>query len=180
MGCALGNAWKRAGYNVRFAPRYLMSLGQCIIEADVIVLTVPYYEIPKVMKDWGGTIINKSLILDVSNPRLDRDGEIGRIAQERGAGLFLSDFIPGARIVRGFNAVRAAKVGEYGAAGRTVPLAGDDKEALALAAILARDIGFKPVVVGDLKVAGKLLPYGTGLDANMNEAELIEFVRRMP
>ena len=96
--------------------------------------------------------------------------------------MWLAAQIPGAKIVRAFNAVGFTKVEEYGAKTGDkvgVPIAGDDPKALEIASQLSRAIGFDPVVVGDLKVAGKLLPYGTPLGGEHSAAEIRDIVAGM-
>jgi predicted dinucleotide-binding enzyme len=73
--------------------------------------------------------------------------------------------LPGARIVRAFNAINYAKLPE--AAQRQgertgIPIAGDDANAVAVASSLIREIGFEPVVIGALAMGKYLIP-GTPL-----------------
>jgi predicted dinucleotide-binding enzyme len=66
------------------------------------------------------------------------------------------ELLPGARLVRAFNEVGAAKLrSETNRAGDkiAIPLAADDNEALQLAIRLVKDAGFEPVVVGGLATA---------------------------
>jgi len=72
---------------------------------------------------------------------------------------------PSAKIVRGFNAIGFGRLAENAArpdAKTGVPIAGDDKGAIALAEALIREIGFEPVLVGGLAM-GKFLVPGTPL-----------------
>jgi hypothetical protein len=96
-------------------------------------------------------------VLDAGNPNVRRDGPIAEAAVAKGGGLATAEHLPGARIVRGFNQLNfkvflseAHRAGERVA----VPLASDDKEALAVVSRLVTDAGFEPVVVGPL-AAGK-------------------------
>jgi predicted dinucleotide-binding enzyme len=73
--------------------------------------------------------------------------------------------LPGAHIVRAFNAIGATQLPQL--AHRQgepvgVPIAGDDKDALAIAERLIKEIGFEPVAVGGLAM-GKYLNVGTPL-----------------
>lgn len=195
MGQALGTALVKAGYQVMFSSRnpeelkdFVTALGpnakagtvdQAIAFGDVVVLVVPYSAMPDIAKTHGKALATKPLVLDVSNPRPDRDGAIGVEAQEKGAGVWLAGLMPGARIVRAFNAVTFSNVEAYGAKHVAVPLAGDNKDALEMAAGLARGIGFEPVIVGDSKVGGKLIPYGTKLGGAYTAAEMRDLVASM-
>ncbi len=74
-------------------------------------------------------------------------------ARRKGTGVASAEFLPGVRLVRAFNTIphhalrsEAHRSGERVA----VPLAGDDPEALKIAARLVEDAGFEPVIVGPL------------------------------
>ena len=82
----------------------------------------------------------------------------------RSAGWF-TELLPGARLVRTFNAVGYARL--PAAAQRQgertgMPMAGDDAGAIAVASRLVREIGFEPVVIGPLAMGKYLIP-GTPL-----------------
>jgi predicted dinucleotide-binding enzyme len=176
MGGALGALFVKAGHEVMFSSRnpdelkdMVAALGpkaragsvaDAVAFGDVVFLLVPYSAMPDLAKTHGGALAKKPLVLDVSNPILPRDGAVGEQARKEGAGAFLSALMPGAKIVRAFNALghnqidelskRADKVG--------VPIAGDDAKALDIASTLIRDIGFEPVVVGSLVFGRHLIP----------------------
>jgi predicted dinucleotide-binding enzyme len=84
-----------------------------------------------------------------------------------------SRLLPGARIVRAFNAVGAARMGAmHETPGKVgMPYAGDDAQALAAAAQLIRDIGFEPVNVGGLAMGKYLMP-GTPLAGEHTPEEI--------
>jgi predicted dinucleotide-binding enzyme len=93
-------------------------------------------------------------------------------ARAKGMGLASAEYLPGVRLVRAFNTIphtvlgrEAHRKGERVA----VPLAGDDPEALDIAARLVTDAGFEPVVVGPLARAREFdigtSVYGQGLTA---------------
>jgi 8-hydroxy-5-deazaflavin:NADPH oxidoreductase len=94
------------------------------------------------------------VVLDAGNATARRDGDdITNETKEEGIGIVSAKYLPGARIVRAFNSMgykffasEANRSGERMA----IPLAGDDKEALATASKIVLDAGFDPVVVGSL------------------------------
>ena len=127
-------------------------------------MAVPYGALPQLGKDLGDLIKGKTVI-DTSNPFPNRDSEIANWAREKGAGLATAELLPGARIVRAFNAVGFARMAE--AAQRPgprsgMPIAGDDAAAIAVATRLVRDAGFEPVLIGPLAMGKHLMP-GTPL-----------------
>ena len=115
---------------------------------------------PDLAKTHGAALAKKPLVLDVSNPIVPRDGEIGNKALADGAGTFLAGLMPGVKIVRGFNALNYAAIDEFSKRSEKVgaPIAGDDPKALEIASGLIRGIGFEPVVVGSLAFGRHLIP----------------------
>jgi 8-hydroxy-5-deazaflavin:NADPH oxidoreductase len=106
-----------------------------------------------------------------------RDGDIATWAREKGAGLASAELLPGARIVRAFNAIGYARLPE---AQRQpmhtgMPMAGDDAKAIAVASTLVREIGFEPVVIGPLAMGRHLIP-GTPLAGEHTPGEIRQIV----
>jgi predicted dinucleotide-binding enzyme len=182
-GGALGTLFAKAGHPVMFSSRHPEQLKDLVAGAgalakagtvaeavafgDVVLLVVPYGAVAEIGKEHGKALAAKALVLDVSNPIPRRDGEdlVKSVNEEGGAGLATQKALPGARIVRGFNAIGSGKLADL--AHRQgdpvgIPIAGDDQSALALASRLIKEIGFEPVVVGGLAM-GKYLVPGTPL-----------------
>ena len=120
---------------------------------------MPYGALPDVGKELGELLRGK-VVIDTSNPFPSRDGEIATWARDKGAGLASAELLPGARLVRAFNAVGYARMasahehpGRFG-----MPIASDDAQAIALASRLVRDVGYEPVLVGGLAMGRHLIP----------------------
>lgn len=96
---------------------------------------------------------------------MTRQGTDGSRKALRGFLCVSSEYLPGARIVRAFNAVGAARmaVASNNAVRIGMPIAGDDEKAVAVAATLVRDVGYEPVLVGTLATMGRYLMPGTPL-----------------
>jgi 8-hydroxy-5-deazaflavin:NADPH oxidoreductase len=193
IGGTLGGIWVKAGHEVMFSSldlehdkKLAASLGSnaragTSIEAaafgEVVLIAVPYSAMPQVGKDLAGLLKGK-VVIDTSNPIPTRDGEIATWAREKGAGLATAELLPGARLVRAFNAIGYAKMGE--AAQRQgerigMPIAGDDPSAIAAASILVREIGYEPVVVGPLAMGKYLIP-GTPLAGEHTPEQIRQIV----
>jgi len=191
-GGALGTAFVKAGHQVMFSSRHpeqlkglvdglgpLAQAGtveQAIAFGDIVAIVVPYLAMEQIGKEHAAALAKKALVIDVSNPVARRDGDdlAKWVEQQGGAGLATAKLLPGARIVRAFNAIGSAKLAEDahrpgGLVG--VPIAGDDQNALATASSLIREIGFEPVVVGGLSM-GKYLVPGTPLGGEHTAAEI--------
>jgi len=140
------------------------------------VLAVPYTAMEEIGKTYGRALAKKALVMDVSNPIPRRDGEdfVKSVNEQGGAGVVTAKWLPGAPIVRAFNAINYARLAETShrhADPVGVPIAGDDPKALALAESLIKEIGFEPVVVGGLPMGKHLVP-GTPLGGEHTPAEI--------
>jgi 8-hydroxy-5-deazaflavin:NADPH oxidoreductase len=198
-GGALGTAWVKAGHPVMFSSRHpeqlkglVDSLGslaqagtveQAIAFGDVVAVVVPYTAMEQIGRNYAAALAKKALVIDVSNPIARRDGDeiVKWVDEQGGAGLATAKLLPGAHIVRAFNAIGYAKLAEDahrpgGPVG--VPIAGDDPNAITIASSLIREIGFEPVLVGGLAM-GKYLVPGTPLGGEHTPAEIRQIVANL-
>jgi 8-hydroxy-5-deazaflavin:NADPH oxidoreductase len=144
---------------------------------DVLLLAVPYRAVPQVGKDLAELLKGK-IVIDASNPIVARDGEIATWARDKGAGLASAELLPGARIVRAFNAIGYARLPQIAEAkGERVgmPIAGDDPKAIEVASRLIREVGFEPVIVGPLAMGKYLMP-GTPLAGERSPEQIRKIV----
>lgn len=178
-GGALGALFVKIGHRVMFSSRHpeqlkemvaalgpqasAGSVAEAVAFGDVVLLVVPYGAVAEIGRAHAAALAKKALVIDVSNPIPRRDGEdlAKRVNDEGGAGLATQKALPGAKIVRAFNAIGSAQLAALAhrqpePAG--VPIAGDDQAALALAERLIREIGFEPVVGGGLAMGKHLVP----------------------
>jgi 8-hydroxy-5-deazaflavin:NADPH oxidoreductase len=189
VGSAVGGAWVKAGHEVMFSSLNLeddkklaAGLGggaragtprEAAAFGNVLLISVPYKALPSVGKDLGELLKGK-IVIDTSNPIVARDGDMAVAAREKGAGLSSMEFLPGARIVRAFNAVGYARMADAKSRNERMgmPIAGDDQDALAMASALVRDVGYEPVMVGTLAAMGKHLIPGTPLAGERSPDEV--------
>jgi 8-hydroxy-5-deazaflavin:NADPH oxidoreductase len=192
VGSALGGVWAKAGHPVMFSSRNLDADKKLAAEVganaragtpseaaafgEVLVFAVPYGALPELGKTLASSLKGK-VVIDTCNPFPQRDGDVANQAKEKGAGLFSAQLLPGARIVRAFNAVGAARMAsaheDPGKIG--MPIAGDDKKAIEVASGLIREIGFEPVLVGGLDMGRYLMP-GTPLAGEHTPQEIHSIV----
>ncbi len=171
MGGGLGLLWAEAGHQVLFSsrnPHELMDLVQSAAPrasagfadaaaffGDVVVLAVPSGAVPQIGEDIGHLMQGK-VVIDLTNPRADRDGPLADEWLEMGTGLAMAQYLPGVRLVKAFNSLGARMLtNPIGRSGERigVPIAGDDAEARDIVADLVRDTGLEPVIVGRLERA---------------------------
>ena len=192
VGSAIGKVWASGGHPVMFASRNLdhdkqlaASIGanaqagtpaQAVAFGDVLLFAVPYGALPELGKALGSALKGK-IIIDACNPFPNRDGEIANRARDEGVGKVSSELLPGARIVRAFNAIGAADMGsaheQPGKIG--MPIAGDDKQAIEIASVLISEIGYVPMLVGGLDKGRYLMP-GTPLSGEHSPEEIRKIV----
>ncbi len=185
VGGGIGKAWVRAGYEVMFSSRslehdqaiaaklganaYAGTSSEAAAFGDVVMFSVPYHALPKLGEQLAGHIKDK-VVIDACNPFPSRDGEIAVWAKEKGAGVASRELLPGARIVRAFNAVGATRMASGFETPERIgmPIASDDDEAAKIASRLIRDMGFDPVLIGDLERGRYLVPYTSPLSGELS------------
>jgi predicted dinucleotide-binding enzyme len=190
LGGTLGAIWVRAGHEVLFSSRHpedlvpmarrlgsRASVGmpqEAAAFGSVVLVSVPYDALPAIGRDLGDVLRGK-IVLDACNPAPGSDNALARDAHAEGVGIASARLLPGARLVRAFSAVDASAVDassrrDHGKL--AVPLAGDDEEAVQVAARLVRDVGCEPLVVGNLAAARSFQRGGPGFRANTTMPEL--------
>ena len=116
-------------------------------------------------------------MLDTCNAVPGRDGDIAQEVEQNGIGVTSQKYLPGTRLVRAFNTMSykifASEANRPGPDPKlAVPIAGDDQDAVRVAASLVRDAGFDPVVVGKLADAKLFQRGGPGYGQQVSAAEL--------
>ncbi len=136
--------------------------------ADMVFVAVNWTKLPTALgglADWGGRIV-----IDANNPieaPLFKPVDLGgRVSSE-----VFADLVPGARVVKAFNHLRAQILSDDPRANggqRVLFYSGDDKAAKAEVAALIDRIGFVGIDLGALAVGGKLAQFPGGPLPNQN------------
>jgi 8-hydroxy-5-deazaflavin:NADPH oxidoreductase len=190
IGGTIGGLWVKDGHKVLFSSRHpeelkdlVESLGanaqagtveQAIAFGDVIFIAVPYGALPQLGQDYGAGLKGK-IVLDACNAVPTRDGTIVDEVESNGIGVTSQKYLPGTRLVRAFNTLNYkifASQANRPDPKLAIPIAGDDPEAVQVAAGLVRDAGFDPVVVGKLADAKRFQRGGPGYGQEVTAAEL--------
>ena len=116
---------------------------------DVVVLALPAGVVADVAADLQDVLAGK--------PVVDTANEYPTAASERPLAARVADSAPDAHVVKAFNTIGANRMTQpiIGGESATMFLAGEDA-AVDTGATLARDLGFEPLVAGDLSAAGHL------------------------
>lgn len=134
LGCALGTAQEAAKFG------------------DVVVVAVPFSSIEALP---AGALDGK-IVIDTCNYYPDRDGRIDALeTRATTTSQMLAAALPGARVVKAFNAILAKDLETGGTPPHTpkrraLPFAGDDDEAKRVVSGLLDQFGFDPVDAGAL------------------------------
>jgi 8-hydroxy-5-deazaflavin:NADPH oxidoreductase len=136
--------------------------------ADIVLVAVNWTKLPAALAglpQWGGRIV-----IDANNPieaPLFKPVDLnGRASSE-----VVADFVPGARVVKAFNHLRAEVLaGDPKSNGgrRVLFFSGNDAAAKADVAALIEQIGFVGIDLGSLAVGGKLAQFPGGPLPNQN------------
>lgn len=198
IGGTVGGLWVRAGHPVMFSskdpqegqalaarlgpPARAGSVAEAIAFGEVVFLAVPYGAMPEIGREYGQALKGK-IVLDAGNAIAARDGPIADEADREGIGLTSQKHLPGTRLVRAFNTIAYTILASE--AGRAdpklpIPIAGDDAEAVKVAAALVRDAGFEPVIAGGLVEARRFQRGAPGYGPSANAAELRRKLRPTP
>ncbi|WP_175727091.1 NADPH-dependent F420 reductase [Burkholderia ambifaria] len=169
IGYALARAFARNGIEVAVATTRdpesfaadAAAIGPTIIpttlaeavKADIIFLAVRFEshpEIAKALSDWKG-----KTVVDAMNTQAPLE-ELGGLPSS----VFVANAFSGARLVKGFNHLVAARLGQDPAiqgGRRVVFLASDDDGAAAEIGTLAEKLGFAPIKLGGISDGGLLV-----------------------
>ncbi|MBR8252602.1 NADPH-dependent F420 reductase [Burkholderia ambifaria] len=169
IGHALARAFARNGIEVAVATTRApesfaadaAAIGPTIIpktlaeavRADIIFLAVRFEshpEVAKALRDWKG-----KTVVDAMNTQAPLE-ELGGLPSS----AFVANAFSGARLVKGFNHLVAAVLGQDPAihgGRRVVFLASDDDGAAAEIGALAEKLGFAPIKLGGLSDGGLLV-----------------------
>jgi predicted dinucleotide-binding enzyme len=116
----------------------------------VVVLALPAGSVVDVAGELADVLAGK--------PVVDATNEVPTPHADRSLGERVADVVPDARVVKAFNTIGANLMTDPVLSGEaaTMFLAGDDAAAVETVGSLAVDLGFEPVVAGDLAAASHL------------------------
>ncbi|ENY80194.1 NADPH-dependent F420 reductase [Sphingopyxis sp. MC1] len=167
VGRAVAELASRAGCEVRISnsrgPRTLSSVGvatgatpatieDAVAFADIVLVAIPFAN----REDLPAELFARKIVIDANNYYPQRDGNIDALdAMTTTTSELMQAALPGARLVKGFNAILATDiVPDARPTGtpdrRALPIAGDDAEVKAAVAQFHDLIGFDAHDAGSL------------------------------
>lgn len=167
VGGTLGRRWAMAGHTVRFGVKDPESpdvadlvsasgggasahpVAEAAAFAEVVVFATPWAATAEAIQACGS--LAGKVVLDCTNP-ISADFSGLEFGTSDSAGERVAAWAVGAKVVKIFNTVgfNIMKNPDFGGRAATMLYAGDDGEAKATAAGLAKDLGFDPVDAGPL------------------------------
>ncbi len=140
------------------------SYADVIVDAEVMILAVPWTAVEETLAQLGD--LSGKVVIDITNPYTDKGFDP---PQDSSTGEEIQKLIPGAKVVKGWNHVFGSTLTSPKVDGiaTTVMIAGDDQAAKETVFRLARDMGFDPFDVGELK-ANRALDQFHAAQAGLN------------
>jgi 8-hydroxy-5-deazaflavin:NADPH oxidoreductase len=124
------------------------SYADVVAEAEVVILAVPWTAVEETVPQLGD--LPGKVVIDITNPYVD-----GQLQPPEGSstGEEIQKMLPDAKVVKGWNHVFSAALTtpEVDGLAASVMIAGDHQDAKEVVFGLARDMGFDPFDVGQMK-----------------------------
>lgn len=152
---------QRAGANARAG-----TIAEAAAFGDAILFAPPYPKTDKALSDAGS--LDGKILIDATNPyRADGTPEPASVIGV----VELSKKVPGARVVKAYNMIRASLLANQAYQPENERLAvyycGNDQQAKAIVAQLIADSGFVGVDAGSLRDAAHIEPHGPLYDKKL-------------
>ena len=142
------------------------------LEAEFVFLAVPFWahrDVAKAAGSWNGKVV-----IDATNAYGVAPEELGDLPSS----VVVSQALPGAKLVKGFNHLPARVLAEdpdVNGGRRVVFLSSDDESATVAAAALAEQLGYAPVELGKLSEGGLLVQARGAVWAPLIFQDLVKF-----
>ena len=161
VGSALARGWQLAGHVVKTASRSSeQAPAQIVIDADVVVLAVPWRAIDTLTASIGP--LPGKIVIDCTNPIDNGPDGLGlAIGHSTSGGEQLQSKLPQAHVVKTLNQVGAEVMADTAGFDHAPVqlMAGDDEAAKQIVAGLLQELGFDALDAGGLSKARILEPF---------------------
>ena len=129
----------------------VVSFREAAEAADLLVLATAWEGTENAIRAAGPEHFAGKVVLDTTNP-LDFSDGTPRLAVSEASGTIVQRWLPGAHVVKAFNTVGAGLMVDPDLPGGppTMFLAGQDDDAKATAAEIAREFGWEPLDIGGI------------------------------
>ena len=191
IGATLIKQYRNAGYEVRMTNASgieklkglesetgakAVLLSEVVRDVDVLVISIPFFEIPKLAKTLGQGISDNTIIIDTTNYYPLRDGPIEDVEK----GMLESDWVSNQLsrpVVKVYNSILAGSLVQAGLPkGSTnriaLPVSGNSNQAKQVVVTLVNCSGFDALDIGNLSNSWKQQPGTPVYCADLNLSQL--------
>jgi predicted dinucleotide-binding enzyme len=150
------------------------TVGQVADGADLVILAVPFAAV----KALPPAALMTKVVIDATNYDPDRDGHDAALDDHFATSSELvAEALPGARVVKSFNAMRYDHLREYGHGGGAemrygIPVSGNDEEAKYLVMTLIDTLGYDPIDAGTLADGRNFEPGSAVYEADLSAEDM--------
>ncbi len=175
IGGTAAELFEQAGHEVLVGSRSNGRVEEACGFGEMVLVAIPF----KAYETLPSDVLEGQTVIDATNYYAGRDGAIAALDDDSTTSSeLLAEHLPGAHVIKAFNTLQAATLGEEGRPSgdphRLVLLvAGDDTNAKRHVADLIDEVGFEPVDTGGLADGGRLQQPGSplyGAEVNLHEA----------
>lgn len=139
-----------------------VTLGEVVKDVQVLVISIPFIEIPGLAKSLGQSISVNTVIIDTTNYYPIRDGHIEDIENGMVESAWVSDHLS-LPVIKVYNSILAGSLVQEGLPGgsplrKALPVSGDNEQAKKVVAELVNDSGFDAMDIGKLQDSWRQQP----------------------
>lgn len=160
----------RLSVNVLTPGATAVDADDAIKRSDVVILALPLSK----YRNLSVELLKDKLVIDAMNYWWETDGGMPDLEKAKSSSEMIQNYLSGARIVKAFSHIGYHQLlddaREVGADDRrAMAIAGNRMEDNEIVASIVNDLGFEPVIIGDLSEGKKLEPgnplFGVSVDA---------------
>lgn len=153
-----------------------VELTAVVVDIDVLVISIPFIEIPKLSKSISQHIATNTVVIDTTNYYPIRDGRIDEIENGIPESVWVSNHLQHP-VVKFYNSILAPSLVQSGlpkgdASRIALPISGDDQPSKSLVANLVNDNGFDSFDIGNLQDSWRQQPGSPIYCTDLNLAQL--------
>jgi predicted dinucleotide-binding enzyme len=153
-----------------------VALKEVVKDIDVLVISIPFKEIPNLVNSIGQEITDETIIIDTTNYYPIRDGKIDEVENGMLESVWVSKqlFRP---VVKVYNSILAGSLVNEGLPKDSnsriaLPISGDNEKSKEIVALLVNDSGFDALDIGNLNESWKQQPGSPMYCTNLNVSQL--------
>lgn len=175
VGSTLGKRWSAKGHDITFGTRHpgservdnlvneigngtrALPLSEAAVDTNVVVLATPWSAAETILDQVGS--LEGRVLIDTTNPLADGLSGLS-IDSDTSASEMISQWCPGAHVVKAFNTVSLGNMLNPGQNGKKVstPICGNHGDAKNIVKELAGDLDFEVFDAGDITSARYIEP----------------------